>query len=293
MNVVLNPTGHALELTRELAAPRERVFAAWTDPDQAARWWMPREWTLVSCRMDVRPGGGWHRRMRGRDGSVIAKWGEYREIVAPERLVFTYNTEFADGTVEPETVVTVTFEDLGGRTRLVLRHEAFQSEAASLSHTGGWTGAVDRLGNHLSARSTTMNVQPYLYFDGRSEEAIEFYKGAIGAKVEMLMHFSDMPGDKSMITPGSEGKVMHACIKVGDSPIYLSDGNCRDKPTFSGITLTINATSDAEADKLFAALGQGGQIQMPIAETFFATRFGMVADKFGVSWMVLHSKPMG
>ena len=96
-----------------------------------------------------------------------------------------------------------------------------------------------------------------------------------------------------MMPPGSEGKVMHACIKVGDSPIFVSDGNCDGKPAFAGVTLTINATSDAEADKLFAALGKGGQVQMPIAETFFATRFGMVADKFGVSWMVIHSKPMG
>ena len=138
-----------------------------------------------------------------------------------------------------------------------------------------------------------MNVQPYLYFGGKSEEAIDFYKGAIGAKVEMLMHFKDMPGDKSMIPPGSDGKVMHACIKVGDSPIFLSDGNCDGKPAFSGVTLTINATSDAEADKLFAALGQGGKVQMPIAETFFATRFGMVADKFGVSWMVINSEADG
>lgn len=139
-----------------------------------------------------------------------------------------------------------------------------------------------------------MNVQPYLYFDGKSQEAIDFYKGAIGAKVEMLMHFKDMPGDqKGMIPPGSENKVMHACIKVGDSPIFLSDGNCGGKPNFQGITLTINATSNAEAEKLFGALGQGGQVQMPLAETFFANRFGMVADKFGVSWMVINPKPMG
>ncbi|MCW5734021.1 MAG: SRPBCC domain-containing protein [Enhydrobacter sp.] len=150
MNVVLRPDAHELALTRELAAPRERVFAAWTDPEQAVRWWMPQEWTLVSCKMDVRPGGGWHRRMRGRDGSIVTKWGEYREIVSPERLVFTYNTEFDDGTVETETLVTVTLEDLGARTRLVLRHEAFRSEAASQSHTGGWTGALERLGQFTS-----------------------------------------------------------------------------------------------------------------------------------------------
>ncbi len=145
MNVMLKPAGEALELMRELKAPRERVFAAWTDPEQAARWWVPQDGTLVSCRMDVRPGGGWHRRMRMSDGKVIAKWGEYREVAAPERLVFTYNTEYADGTVDPETLVTVTLEDVAGRTRLTLRHEAFWSEAASLSHTGGWSGALERL----------------------------------------------------------------------------------------------------------------------------------------------------
>lgn len=139
-----------------------------------------------------------------------------------------------------------------------------------------------------------MNVQPYLYFGGKSEEAIEFYKDAIGAKVEMLMHFKDMPADqKSMMQPGSEDKVMHACIKIGDSPIFVSDGDCGGTPKFEGVTLTLNASDEAEAEKLFAALGKDGQVQMPMAETFFATRFGMVADKFGVSWMVLSPKPMG
>ena len=109
MNVMLKPA-QELELVRDYRAPRERVFAAWTDPDKAARWWVPQDCTLVSCKMDVRPGGGWHRRMQVPSGGVIAKWGEYREIVSPERLVFTYNTEHADGTVDAETLVTVTFE---------------------------------------------------------------------------------------------------------------------------------------------------------------------------------------
>jgi PhnB protein len=137
-----------------------------------------------------------------------------------------------------------------------------------------------------------MNVQPYLYFDGRSQEAIDFYKGAIGAKVETIMHFKDAPAEvQSQIKPGMADKVMHACIKVGDTPVFVSDGNCNEASLqFQGITLTINADSDAEADKLFGALGNGGQIQMPMAETFFASRFGMVADKFGVSWMVLAAK---
>ena len=137
-----------------------------------------------------------------------------------------------------------------------------------------------------------MNVQPYLYFDGRSQEAIDFYKSAIGAKPEMVMHFKDAPAEmQSQIKPGMADKIMHACLKVGDTPVFVSDGHCNGGPLqFQGITLTLNADSDAEADRLFGALGKGGQIQMPMAETFFATRFGMVADKFGVSWMVLAAK---
>lgn len=147
MNAPMNqPGSEQLELSRVYNAPRERVFAAWTDPDKASCWWVPQDCTLVSCKMDVRPGGGWHRRMRVPDGSVIAKWGEYREILAPGRLVFTYNTEFADGTIDPETLVTVTFEEAGrGCTRLTLRHERFWSAAARDSHVGGWTGAMERL----------------------------------------------------------------------------------------------------------------------------------------------------
>jgi len=94
----------------------------------------------------VRAGGGWHRRMRVPDGSVVTKWGAYHEVTSPERLVFTYNTEYADGRIDPETLVTVTLEDLGqNRTRLTLRHERFWSESASIGHTGGWTGALNRL----------------------------------------------------------------------------------------------------------------------------------------------------
>lgn len=138
-----------LRLSRIFNAPRERVFAAWTDSEQAARWWVPNDCTLVSCKMDVRPGGGWHRRMRWGDNGIITKWGEYREVVAPERLVFTYISQYPDGAVDPETLVTVTFEDLGGRTRLTLRHVAFWSAEASLGHTGGWTGALERLDGFL------------------------------------------------------------------------------------------------------------------------------------------------
>jgi PhnB protein len=136
-----------------------------------------------------------------------------------------------------------------------------------------------------------MNIQPYLSLDGRSQEAIDFYKEAVGAKVEMVMHFKDAPPEmQAQIKPGTQDKIMHACIKVGDTPVFLSDGSCNGNATFSGVTLTLNADSDADAEKLFAALGKNGQVQMPMNETFFATRFGMLADKFGVGWMILKAK---
>jgi PhnB protein len=131
-----------------------------------------------------------------------------------------------------------------------------------------------------------MHVQPYLDFNGRCDEALEFYKKAIGAKVGMLMRFKDAP-DKSMITPGSENKVMHSQFQVGDTIVMASDGRNSGKPNFQGIMLSISANTEAEADKIFNGLAEGGQVQMPLGKTFFAPRFGIVADKFGVGWMVI------
>ncbi len=131
-----------------------------------------------------------------------------------------------------------------------------------------------------------MNVQPYLFFDGRCDEALDFYKTTLGATVDMLMHFKDAP-DQSMVTPESREKVMHCAFHVGDTQVLASDGHCAGKPTFQGFGLALSAKDNAEAERLFADLGNGGQVQMPMTETFFATRFGMVADKFGVGWMIL------
>lgn len=134
-----------------------------------------------------------------------------------------------------------------------------------------------------------MQVQPYLFFDGRCEEAVEFYRSALGAEVEMLMRFKESPeqSDDCKMPSGSEDKVMHASFRIGDSTVMASDGQCKGEPSFQGFSLSLTASSDAEAERLFAALGDGGQVQMPMAKTFFASRFGMVADRFGVSWMVI------
>jgi PhnB protein len=131
-----------------------------------------------------------------------------------------------------------------------------------------------------------MQVQPYLFFDGRCDEALEFYKKAIGADVKMLMRFKDSP-DKSMLSPGSENKVMHAQFQIGETTILTSDGRNKGQPKFDGFALTIAAKDEADADKMFGALADGGQVTMPLAKTFFSPRFGMLADKFGVNWMIL------
>jgi PhnB protein len=131
-----------------------------------------------------------------------------------------------------------------------------------------------------------MQVQPYLFFDGRCQEALEFYQKAIGAKVGMLMRWKDSP-DKSMATPHNADKVMHAQFQVGETTVMASDGRNTGKPNFQGFALSISAGSEAEADRIFGALAEGGKIQMPLGKTFFSPRFGMVADKFGVGWMIL------
>jgi PhnB protein len=133
-----------------------------------------------------------------------------------------------------------------------------------------------------------MQVQPYLFFDGRCEEAIDFYRAKLGAEVTMLMRFKDSPEphQPGMIPPGAENKVMHANFRIGDTAVLASDGRCLGKPNFQGFALSLTAPTDADAERLFAALGEGGQVQMPLAKTFFSSRFGMVADRFGVLWMV-------
>lgn len=131
-----------------------------------------------------------------------------------------------------------------------------------------------------------MQIQPYLFFDGRCEEALEFYKKALGAEVEALMRFKESP-DPGMCPTGAGDKVMHSAFKIGDATVMASDGRNTGQPSFQGFALSVNARNGAEAERLFASLADGGQVQMPLAKTFFSPSFGMVADRFGVSWMVI------
>jgi PhnB protein len=128
-----------------------------------------------------------------------------------------------------------------------------------------------------------MPIQPYLFFNGRCEEAIDFYRAALGAEVTMLMRFKESPEPASY---GTDEKVMHASLRIAETTVLVSDGRCSGQPNFQGFALSLTVANDAEAVRLFVALGDGGQVQMPLAKTFFSSKFGMVADRFGVSWMI-------
>ena len=134
-----------------------------------------------------------------------------------------------------------------------------------------------------------MHVLPYLFFNGRCEEALAFYSKTIGAKAEGMMRFSQNP-DQSTTTPANKDKVMHAQFKLGDSMIFVSDGMATGKTNFDGFSLAIAADSEADAKQMFGALGEGGAVTVPLSETFFAKSFGMLKDRFGVSWMLIVQK---
>jgi PhnB protein len=124
-----------------------------------------------------------------------------------------------------------------------------------------------------------MQVEPYLFFEGRCEEALEYYRSALGAEISAVMRYRE--------SPDAQDKIMHSTFRIGDSTLMASDGHCQGRPAFQGISLTIAVSTEAEADRVFTALADGGQVQMPLTKTFYSPRFGMVADRFGVSWMVI------
>src|SRR5678815_1578318 len=134
-----------------------------------------------------------------------------------------------------------------------------------------------------------MELQPYLFFDGRCEEALNFYQRALGAEVEMMMRIKDSPEppQPGVHPPGSENKILHASFRVGDTVLMASDGRCEGKPVFKGFSLSLQVPTETEANRLFKALADGGQVQMPLTKTFFSPGFGMVADRFGVTWMLM------
>jgi len=140
----------------------------------------------------------------------------------------------------------------------------------------------------MSTTKDNRVIQPYLFFNGKCEQAIEFYRKALGAEVEMMMRWKESPEppQPGMVPPGFENKIMHASFRIGETTVMASDGCSAEKPTFEGFSLSISVATEPEADRAFAALADGGKVTMPLTKTFWSPRFGMVEDRFGIGWMI-------
>jgi len=291
-------------ISRIVDAPRELVWEAITSPQHVVNWWGPRGFSTTIETMDVRIGGELKMTMVGPDGARYPNRYVFTELAQPGRIVMSHSGR-REGGPEVTTIKTWTFDTMeDGRTRVTFRLE-FSSAAERDSLVKdfgvieGTHQTLARLDEFLpqlnnqtikqntNQTSTTMKsfINPYLNFDGRCDEALEFYKKAIGIKVGMLMRFKDVP-DKSNMTPGSEEKVCHADFTFGDSIVMASDGHCTGKGGFQGVNLSLNLPDVATAEKCFNALSQGGQVEMPLGKTFFSPAFGMLKDRFGLMWMV-------
>ncbi|MEP6822012.1 MAG: VOC family protein [Chthoniobacterales bacterium] len=134
--------------------------------------------------------------------------------------------------------------------------------------------------------NSSIAIQPYLFFGGRCEEAIEFYRNAVAAELLMLMRYKENPEPEGNMPDCFEEKVMHASMRIGESVVMASDGSCEGPANFDGFSLSVTVPDEEEAERVFAALGSGGLVTMPLAKTFWAPKFGMLTDKFGVGWMV-------
>ncbi|MGA2864233.1 MAG: VOC family protein [Verrucomicrobiota bacterium] len=141
----------------------------------------------------------------------------------------------------------------------------------------------------MSPKKDDRAIQPYLFFNGTCEQAVEFYRQALGAEIDMMMRYKDSPEppQPGSVPPGFENKIMHASFRVGQTAVMASDDCSAQKASFQGFVLCLSVPSETEADRAFAALADGGQVRTPLTKTFFSPRFGMVADRFGVGWMII------
>ena len=143
----------------------------------------------------------------------------------------------------------------------------------------------------MSISNSKTSVQPYLFFDGRCEEALEFYRNAVGAEIQMLTRFKESP-EPHGLPDCFDDKIMHATVRIGEATLMASDGRCEGKQDFEGFALSITVPNEAEAERVFGALGEGGLITMPLEKTFWTAKFGMLQDRFGVTWIVsIEHKP--
>jgi uncharacterized glyoxalase superfamily protein PhnB/uncharacterized protein YndB with AHSA1/START domain len=308
-------------ISRVFAAPRELVWRAFTEPQHLQRWFGPTGTAVIAATMDLCPGGTFHYGMRAPGGSVM--WGKfvYREIEAPRRLVWvnSFSDEAGGITRHPlspswplEMLTVVTFDEpLAGQAGVTIRWspvdatEAEQKtfDAGHESMRQGWGGTLDRLAAHLAAETAAsagalhsvskedpVQITPYLSFNGTCEAAFKFYEQALRGKLIMMLRYGESPA-AAQTSADSRDKIMHARLAVGDAVLMGSDAPPQMYQPMQGISVSLSVKEPGEADRIFSALAENGAVRMPIQETFWAQRFGMLIDQFGTAWMINCERP--
>ena len=291
MTTSINGTEHkVVTLTRMVDAPRVRAFEAWVEPKHIVHWFYASEgWTTPFAETDVRPGGAYRIGFASPDGkNDFVFEGVYDEIAPPDRLVFT----IGDG-----RPISVTFADADGKTRVAL-DLALETTHSEEQQREGWGAMLDHLADYLASsrpanrpKENTMQLNPYLTFDGRCEAAFEFYAKCLGGEIVAMIPHEGTPA-ADHVPSEWRNKIMHARLVVGDKVLMGSDAppDRFEKP--QGFSVTLGVDKPADAERIFQALAEGGAVQMPIQETFWAFRFGMLVDQFGIPWMVNCEKPI-
>ena len=286
-------------IERVFNAPRELVWEVWTNPQHCTKWWGPLGFSTTTHEMDVRPGGVWRFTMHGPDGADFPGKFVFIEVVPPEKLGFLHD-DAASG--RPPFHVTISFVEAGGKTRISLSlrfdNETDYQQMIEMGAVEGFNSTLDSLGEFLAqteeiaptmARKIaedSMQVQPYLMFNGRCEEAAEFYREHLGAQITMMVRFGETPPSQMQIPPGWENKIMHLSLNLGATTVMMADAIGEGAPDFAGFSLSLTVPTEAQAERYFARLSEGGEVKMPLAPTFWASQFAMLTDRFGVEWMI-------
>lgn len=294
------PSDREIRIVRAFAAPRAAVFDAWTRAEQIALWWDPSRQPLAACEVDLRPGGTFRFVPRGPAGESRAFVGRYCEIDPPSRLVFTT----PGASPGSETVGTLVFVERAGGSLLTITMLCVTADDRdSLLRArvdAGTLLTLDNLDAHLtplqsppgvaarlsSESSMTLNI--YVNFAGRCAEACRYYTTHLAATVDSMLTHADSPG-ASRLPPEWKQAVLHARVRIGGTELMAAD--IPNAQPMRSAYLTLSVESDAEAERVYAALSDGGRVLMKMEETFFATRFGQVQDQFGINWMILHQRP--
>lgn len=259
------------------AMPEEKLIAEMADYHEG----LAKAGALLDASGLQPSSKGWRIEYSGDEHGVVdGPFAEIKELIAGYTLIQV-------GSREEALDWTRRFPNPAGdgREGKIEVRQLFELEDFGPSEAVGRFEAME-IGTNAPSPKASAHVQPYLFFEGRCEEALEFYRSRLGAEVITMMRFEDSP-DPDQCTPGAAHKVMHACFRIGDTTVMASDGRCEGRPGFQGFSLALTVPGVEEADRLSTSLAEGGEVQMPMTETFFSPRFGMVADRFGVSWMIV------